>query len=97
MKNLYKYFVLIFSISLSMNTLTAQSTGWISITSGTISNLYGVAYSNLDTIIAVGDGGIIVRSVNGGKKWVKVSSPVGDQLRAVAFNGNTGLAVGIAG
>ena len=97
MKSLYKYFPLIFSIFLSMNTLEAQSTGWTSVASNTTSNLYGIAYSNADTIVAVGDGGTIVRSINGGKKWAKVNSPVGDQLRAVAFNGNTGLAVGISG
>jgi photosystem II stability/assembly factor-like uncharacterized protein len=97
MKNLYKYFTLIFSIALSINTLKAQSNGWTIVASGTTSNLYGIAYSNLDTIVAVGDGGIIMRSKNSGKTWATVNSPVGDQLRGVAFNGNIGLAVGISG
>src|SRR5438045_3933661 len=98
MKSLYKHIALLLAtIIISINVLKAQSTGWVKVPSNTASNLYGIAYSNVDTIVAVGDGGAIVRSTNSGKTWANVNSPVGDQLRGVAFNGNIGLAVGISG
>ena len=75
----------------------AHAVGWTQRTSPTTQALYGVASSGPDTWVAVGDIGTIVRSTNGGLTWASVSSPVGDQLRAVSFNGSIGLAVGIAG
>jgi photosystem II stability/assembly factor-like uncharacterized protein len=73
------------------------ATAWISESSPTISNLYGVASSDSTTWVAVGNGGVIVRSTDGGVVWNPISSPVGDALRGVSFHGTTGIAVGLAG
>jgi photosystem II stability/assembly factor-like uncharacterized protein len=84
-------------VFLSTSLSPAQAVGWAQQTSPTGQALYGVASSDANTWVAVGDIGTIVRSTNGGIAWSSVSSPVGDQLRAVSFNGATGLAVGLAG
>ena len=81
----------------SFNSLQAQAGGWLPQVSSTTQNLYGVAFSDPQTWIAVGEGGTIVRSIDGGQGWTTISSPVGDALRGVAFNGKLGLAVGIGG
>ena len=90
---------LLFLVALCLvpNFAAATPTAWSVIPSGTLSNLYGVASSSPGVWTAVGDGGAILRSVDGGLTWAGVSSPVADQLRAIAFRGNVGLAVGIAG
>jgi photosystem II stability/assembly factor-like uncharacterized protein len=77
--------------------LHAQGEGWSVRSSPTLRNLYGVAYSDRDTWVAVGGGGTILRSSDGGLGWASVSSPVVDDLRGVSFRGRTGLAVGISG
>ncbi len=70
---------------------------WTTINSPTTDALYGVAYSNPATCVAVGDLGTIIRSIDGGNTWTTINSPIGDPLRAIAFNGDIGLAVGIGG
>jgi photosystem II stability/assembly factor-like uncharacterized protein len=77
----------------------AQSNGWTIQSSPTSVNLYGVTYSNVNSNkwLAVGDGGTIIRSIDGGITWSNVTSPVVDALRGVALHGNIGLAVGISG
>lgn len=75
----------------------ARATGWTSETSPTTLALRGVAFSSPSTWVAVGDGGTIVRSTDGGVSWTTVSSPVADALRGVSFNGSVGIAVGLGG
>lgn len=70
---------------------------WTVQPSTTLSNLYGVSHADANTWIAVGDGGLILRSTDGGTGWSAVTSPVGDPLRAVSMLGSLGIAVGIAG
>ena len=77
--------------------LQAHASGWTPQASPTTLALYGVAFSDSNTWIAVGDGGTILRSTDGGLGWVAVPSPVADALRGVSFNGKVGLAVGIGG
>jgi photosystem II stability/assembly factor-like uncharacterized protein len=74
-----------------------QAPAWSAKTSHTTQKLYGVAFSDSATAVAVGEGGTIIRSTDGGDHWALVESPVTDALRAVAFNGQTGIAVGISG
>lgn len=78
-------------------TPAAAASTWAPQTSPTAVALNGVAHADSNTWIAVGDGGTIVRSTNGGVAWSTVTSPIGDQLHGVAFRGNLGLAVGIGG
>lgn len=70
---------------------------WSTQASHTLSNLYGVSSAGVNTFVAVGDGGTILRSTDAGLGWSVVTSPVADQLRAVALHGNVGLAVGLSG
>ena len=71
--------------------------GWSPQPSSTQSNLRGVSCSDASTWIAVGDGGTIVRSSDGGVAWSTVSSTIADHLRGVSFRGTVGLAVGFSG
>ena len=82
---------------MSVSALQAQTVGWSNQSSPSSNALYGVSFSDPSTWVAVGDGGTILRSSDGGLSWALVSSPVADQLRGVSFHGNVGLAVGIAG
>jgi len=70
---------------------------WVSEPSPTTAQLYGVAHGDASTWIAVGDGGVILRSTDGGVVWSPVPSPVGDALRGVSLRGSLGIAAGIAG
>jgi photosystem II stability/assembly factor-like uncharacterized protein len=79
----------------SFTTLAAS--GWTTQTSNTTANLRGITFIDIDTWVAVGDGGKILRSTDRGVHWATISSPVADALHAVSFIGNTGLAVGVAG
>ena len=84
-------------ISLSSRPIYGADSGWVRHPSHTSSNLRGVSFSDANTWIAVGDGGTIVRSTDGGGVWSTLPSPVGDHLRGVSFRGNVGVAVGLAG
>jgi photosystem II stability/assembly factor-like uncharacterized protein len=82
---------------ISIRVLYAQSAGWSVQSSHTTENLRGIAGSDFNTWIAVGDAGTILRSSDGGIHWAVIASPVGDALRGVSLRGRIGLAVGIAG
>jgi photosystem II stability/assembly factor-like uncharacterized protein len=81
----------------SCMNLNAQSNGWSIQLTSTSMALYGIAFSDSNICVAVGDGGTIVRSTDAGINWNLVASPVGDPLRAASFHGSIGLAVGIGG
>jgi photosystem II stability/assembly factor-like uncharacterized protein len=78
-------------------TVRAQGSGWLIQSSPSLQNLYGVAFSDRNTWIAVGAAGTIIRTSDGGQGWKSVASPTGDALRGVSFRGSIGVAVGIAG
>jgi photosystem II stability/assembly factor-like uncharacterized protein len=60
--------------------------------------LSGVSFTDARTGTAVGDGGTIVRTTNGGASWTLQSSGFPYQLSGVSFtDANTGTAVGVAG
>lgn len=94
MKNFIASIVVIY---FSVATMNAIPSGWSIQSSTTSLNLYGVAFVDANTWVAVGDAGKILRSSDGGITWSNISSPVGDALRSVSFHGNIGLAVGVAG
>lgn len=85
------------SVLSSTGMLFSQPVKWTAQQSPTTQNLYGIAFIDSTTWVAVGNEGTIIRSTDGGRDWAHVSSPVNDQLRSVAFLGLTGLAVGISG
>jgi hypothetical protein len=61
-------------------------------------DLRAVYAVNADIIFAVGDLGTIVRTMDGGRTWVRQSSGTSNNLRGVWFtNGITGVAVGDLG
>jgi photosystem II stability/assembly factor-like uncharacterized protein len=66
----------------------------------TVANLYAVSFPDNNTGFAVGDGGVVIKTVNGGTTWTRISSGTGGiNFNAVAFtdNGLKGIAVGDAG
>jgi len=94
MKNILIITAALFILAISSR---AQSGGWTIQSSPTTQNLNGISFSDANTWIAVGDGGTIIRSSDGGMNWVIISSPVADALRGVCMHGSFGLAVGISG
>ena len=92
-----KYLVIIIILTAFTFTSNAQPAGWSIQPSPSTQNLRGIAFSSVNTWIAVGDAGKILRSSDAGITWTNISSPVPDALRAVSLHGNIGLAVGISG
>jgi photosystem II stability/assembly factor-like uncharacterized protein len=88
------YIIISMLIFISINS---QATGWLIQSSPTTQNLHGVAFSDANTWVAVGDAGTILRSSNGGNNWSIISSTLVDALRSVSFRGNLGLIVGLTG
>lgn len=90
--------IIIFTILIAVSlTVNANSTGWQIQNSPTTQNLHGVSFIDLNTWVAVGDAGTILRSIDGGANWSIISSTIVDGLYAVAMRGNYGMAVGISG
>lgn len=93
-----KKLILLLTVLIALTIhVCAQPLGWSVQTSPTAQNLYGLAFRDVNTWIAVGASGTILRSSDGGIHWTSISSPVADALRGVALHGNLGLAVGISG
>lgn len=89
--------ILFFSILLNflfqITSLKAQI-GWVQQNSNTSINLTSISFINQNTGWAVGDSGIILKTINGGENWTQ--SRFGNYVfRAVTFiNENTGIVVG---
>lgn len=94
MKNTSIILFVLIALTISSN---AQTTGWSTQTNPTTQTLYGVANSNSNIWVAVGDAGTIIRSSDSGITWTTVTSPVADALHGVSLHGNFGLAVGVSG
>ena len=74
------------------------ASGWTTATSGTSDNLSGVAAPTAGLRWAVGAGGAIVASTDGGATWAAQVSHTGADLNGVAFvNATHGWAVGAGG
>ena len=91
-----RHWVVCLGLLLSSHTAAANPS-WTIQPSTTLANLYGVAHGDPGVWVAVGDAGLILRSTDDGATWASVTSPVGEQLRAVSMHGALGIAVGIAG
>ena len=60
--------------------------------------IYGVTYIEDETIMTVGEDGIIFKSINGGENWDMVDSPTDRDLRDIFFiDTNTGWIIGKTG
>ncbi len=55
---------------------------WQKVASGTTEHLWGV-WAQKDLVVAVGEGGVILRSIDGGKSWKRDDSGVTSKLYAV--------------
>jgi photosystem II stability/assembly factor-like uncharacterized protein len=87
--NIRVVILLVSFISVSTN---AQ---WVLQNSGTQLNLNSIFFINANTGWAVGDGGIILKSTNGGSNWITQSGGTTDNLYSVHFeNSNVGWIVG---
>lgn len=67
-----------------MPICNAQS-GWLPQNSGTSANLYGVHFIDSNNGFAVGDGGTLIRTTDGGITWSAVSLGVTKNLRDIDF------------
>jgi len=59
--------------------------------------LYSLAVIDQQNILACGEKGILLRSVDGGMEWTSVESPTDRTLSSLAFVGSSGVAVGSYG
>lgn len=86
---------LLLCLALCSLCLNAQ---WNRIISGTTKNINAVTFSNSNTVVAVGDSGLILRSSNAGNSFTPVSSATMKHLNDVFFlDASNGLAVGDGG
>ena len=88
-----KQFYIIFVVTLSlMNSAMSQ---WVTLSSGTSINLYDVFFTDSNTGYAVGDSGIILKTINAGETWSALSSGTNYDLNSIHFPApNIGYAVG---
>ena len=73
---------------------TDAGLNWAALSSGTTKALYDTYFFNETEGVAVGDGGLILRTTDG-ETWQTVPSGVRDSLRAVSFNGASGICGGL--
>ncbi|MBN2460168.1 MAG: T9SS type A sorting domain-containing protein [Candidatus Cloacimonetes bacterium] len=84
---------ILFLILMVWSGISAQN--WVQLDSNTSVNLNAVTFNDINTGIAVGDNGTILRTVNGGEQWELIPSNTSSHLKDVSFsNQNVVLAVG---
>src|SRR5258707_2060828 len=98
MKVLFRVLVLIFGIT-GVPTSSFAESGWFWQNPPHGGNpFFAVATVGASTVVAVGDGGIILRSSDGGATWTLQSSGTTDALAGDSFvDADTGTAVGHVG
>ena len=85
----------IFFLLMALGWLTAINAQWIEQNSGTAASLSDVFCITADTVVVVGNPGIILRTTNGGLQWNSISSPSTEWLNRVKFvDSQTGYIVG---
>ena len=88
-------FIIILNLSFLINNSFSQ---WIQQQSGTNRHLWSVSFVNINTGIAVGFGGVILRTTNAGINWIQQTYSDTNNLYGVhMINVNNGIAVGRAG
>ncbi len=68
---------------LIITVMHQASAQWRQQPSGTRNNLRDVAFYNAATGYAVGDGGVVLKTTNGGTNWAAVTSPDKSDIRSV--------------
>jgi photosystem II stability/assembly factor-like uncharacterized protein len=77
---------------------TIDGTTWNPQTSGTLQHLVHVNFLNNDVGIACGQGGVILKTIDGGLNWTPQSSGTSVELPGVyVIDANTAIAVGFGG
>jgi photosystem II stability/assembly factor-like uncharacterized protein len=78
---------------------TNGAASWVTQTSGTTANLFGVSFTSVLTGWAVGeDNGTILHTTDGGTNWTPQTNPTGNTLYGVsAVDGQIAWAVGVTG
>ena len=80
-------------VRLTVNPIVSQNFAFVP--SGSTAQLNAVAFANASIGVAVGEGGTLLRTTDGGLSWAPVASGTTLNLGAVALAGNgTGMAVG---
>ncbi|PRA65986.1 glycosyl hydrolase [Pseudomonas sp. MYb187] len=70
-----------------------QAQGWITVRTQTTRTLCGVAFANADVGVAVGHGGVLLRTEDGGRHWTALETAAnGDALLGVAAMGEGRMA-----
>lgn len=77
------------------NGKTPAPVGWFAQTAPNEESYFGLHVFDANTAVAVGSGGFIIRTSNGGDTWRVVASGSTDRLHRVSFVGNTGWTVGL--
>lgn len=79
---------------ISHSNMYGNNGSWNPQNSGTEKNLNALWFTDLDHGWAVGDGGTIIHTSDGGKTWITQSSPTNDKIVDVQFSDkNTGWAL----
>ena len=90
----FAYFFLLFAFLLGQTQVCAQA-DWEQQTNGNGSNLNDVAFLSTTQLVAVGQGGTVIYSTDGGANWNDGAGIAGaDDLTSLSFNGSTVVAVG---
>ena len=85
---------LIISISMFF-AVNVYSQSWVTQNSGTTQNIYDIFFINSNIGYASCDGGILLKTTNGGNNWMILPGPYTNGLNAVRFfDLNTGLVLG---
>lgn len=87
----------VFSVFLLNNTVSYSQ--WFGLTTNTSASLYDICFINANTGIAVGSGGVIIRTINAGQNWSIIGSGTSNPLFSLVFpeeltgytGGNTGV------
>ena len=78
-----KRFIILFGILFSVLIISGQN--WVEQKTPTKKNIWSVYFTNVYTGYAVGNGGVILKTSNGGLSWKHKNSGVKDLLRCVFF------------
>ena len=89
-----KLYILLFVLFL-LNKVNAQ---WTAQNSGTTHSLNSIRFTDVNTGYAIGDSGVILKTINAGATWTALSSGTYTNLWKTYFtNANTGYIVGLSG
>src|SRR5205823_578237 len=68
---------------------------WTPVALGTSASTRSIMYNKKGVLVAVGDGGLLLRSIDQGQTWKTIASSTTSQLNAISFGTpNDAVAVG---